>query len=168
MIEIRKATPKDVDGICKVCTEGYRATYGNLKDKDYVEGVIRDFYNIERVSKEVQEINHLWNGYFVAVSNGQVIGAGGGGFLSETECELYVLYLDPTRKREGIGSKLLEAITKEQIDRGGLIQWVSVAKGNEMGIPFYEAAGFDFVEERPDYYRQNEGDISLRYKRKIG
>ena len=165
MIEIRKAMLGDVQGICKVCTDGYQMTYGHLKSKEYIEGVIKEYYNIERVSKEVQTSTHSWNGYFVAVDNGQVIGAGGGGFHNEIECELYVLYLDPNRKREGIGTKLLDVITKDQIKRGGLVQWVSVTKGNMMGIPFYEAVGFEFQEETPDHYDKTE--ISLRYKRKI-
>ena len=165
MIEIRKATLDDVQGICKVCADGYQWTYAHLKDKDYIEGVIKEYYNAERVAKEVQESSHSWNGYFVAVDNGQVIGVGGGGFHNETECELYVLYLDPTRKREGIGTKLLDVITKDQIARGGQVQWVSVAKGNMMGIPFYEAVGFEFQEEVPDHY--DETEVSLRYKRKI-
>jgi hypothetical protein len=34
-----------------------------------------------------------------------------------------------------------------QKEKGATQQWVSVAKGNQKGIPFYEAKGFIFAEE---------------------
>lgn len=72
-----------------------------------------------------------------------------------------MLYLDPNRKREGIGGKLLEAITKDQIERGAKEQWVSFFKDNFMGIPFYEAVGFEYQGERPAYeFPEEEGFIS--------
>ena len=47
-------------------------------------------------------------------------------------------------------------------------QWVSVAKGNQKGIPFYEANGFVFKHEQSGYANE-EGEpyISLRYYRPI-
>ncbi|WP_338035672.1 GNAT family N-acetyltransferase [Halalkalibacterium halodurans] len=50
--------------------------------------------------------------------------------------EIFVLYMDPVRRGEGVGTKLLEAITAQQKEFGAMEQWVSVAKGNEKGIPF--------------------------------
>ena len=44
MIAIRKAILEDVDGIYGVCTEGFKVTYGDLKDKDYIEGNIKKFH----------------------------------------------------------------------------------------------------------------------------
>lgn len=50
---LRKATLDDVEGICRVCTEGWRATYCDLVSTKSVEKVIADFYNPERVRSEV-------------------------------------------------------------------------------------------------------------------
>lgn len=168
MVEIRRAILEDVAGICSVCSEGWRHTYEGLETPEHIESVIKEFYNEERVAKEVTDITDGWNGYFVAVENGKVVGAGGGGCYGEATSELYVIYLDPSRKREGIGKRLLAAITEDQVARGAKEQWVSVTKGNEMGIPFYEAVGFEFVEERPDYFDPENGAPSLRYRREIG
>lgn len=168
MVEIRKAVFEDARGISKVCSAGYRKTYPELLAESQIEGVIREFYNEERIQKEITEVGQEWNGWFVAVDGGLVVGAGGGGFTGKESAELFVLYLDPDRKREGIGSKLLLAITEDQLARGAKEQWVSVAKGNMMGIPFYEAVGFDFQEEHPSYGGlEEEGNRSLRYKRKL-
>lgn len=168
MIEIRKAIVEDAQGIRKVCSDGYRYTYPELLPQHQIEKVIQEFYNAERIKDEVVTISKEWNGWFVAVDTGEVVGAGGGGFIEDETAELFVIYLDPTRKREGIGSRLLGAITKDQIERGAKEQWVSVTKGNDMGIPFYEAVGFEYQTECPAYdMPEEEGYKSLRYKREL-
>ena len=79
-----------------------------------------------------------------------------------------MLYLNPIRKREGIGSKLLAAITNYQINKGAIEQWVSVAKDNQMAIPFYESVGFEYISEQPSYdLPEEEGFVSLRYRRSL-
>ncbi|MBN8193447.1 GNAT family N-acetyltransferase [Bacillus sp. NTK074B] len=107
-------------------------------------------------------------GYFVAIENEEVLGAGGGGMMSETEGELYVLYLDPSRRNEGIGTLLLEAITRQQKEEfQAEKQWVSVQKGNQKGVPFYEAKGFVYESEQPVYGNETGEYRSLRYSRFI-
>ncbi|MEN1936613.1 GNAT family N-acetyltransferase [Paenibacillus sp. 102] len=69
-----------------------------------------------------------------------------------------MLYLNPSRRGEGIGTMLLHAITERQIEQGAIEQWVSVMKGNQKGIPFYEARGF---------VQQIEVDLTIRYRRDI-
>ncbi|WP_117161689.1 GNAT family N-acetyltransferase [Paraliobacillus sp. X-1268] len=168
MIKIRKAILEDIGGIIKVCSEGHRNTYPELLPQHHIEKIIKEFYNEERIKKEITNITEEWNGWFVAIDNGTVLGAAGGGFIDSGVSELFVIYLDPERKREGIGSKLLEAVTKDQIERGAKIQWVSVAKDNFMGIPFYEAIGFKYQGERPSYeLPAEEGYKALRYKREL-
>lgn len=170
MIIIRPATLNDVEGIIRVCTEGHRVTYEDLLPQEFVEQIIVMNYNYERVENEIQMIDESWNGWIVAVEDHEIIGAGGGGFNEAGEAEIFVLYLDPTRKRAGIGSKLLDEITKLHEAVGATTQWVSIAKGNDMGIPFYEAMGFEFVEEQAS--TDSESGIGkvhpvLRYKREL-
>jgi GNAT superfamily N-acetyltransferase len=169
MIHILKANKDHVKGIKKVCSDGNWATYRDIYAKEYIERVIEEFYNEERILKEVTTSDREWGGYFVAVDNDEVVGAGGGGMLNETEAELYVLYLDPSRRNEGIGTRLLDAITqqqKEEFHAGK--QWVSVQQGNQKGLPFYEARGFVFEREQDGYGNKEDEDYqSLRYYRFI-
>ncbi|WP_327205552.1 GNAT family N-acetyltransferase [Rossellomorea vietnamensis] len=131
--------------------------------------MIEEFYNEERILKEVTTSNREWGGYFVAVEDDKVVGAGGGGMVSETEGELYVLYLDPLRRNEGIGTRLLDAITKQQKEEfNARKQWVSVQQGNQKGIPFYEAKGFVYEGEQAGYGNKDGEDYrSVRYFRFI-
>lgn len=167
-MEIRKAQAQDAAGIKRVCTAGYRSTYRDLLPHDEIERIIEKFYNEPRIMGEIENTNQEWNGWFVAVENGEVIGAGGGGFTGATVAEIFVLYLDPDRKYQGIGTKLLEAITQDQKARGARTQWVAVAKGNGMAIPFYEARGFEFQYEEAAYgMPESDNYKSLRYERDV-
>ncbi|MCM3594809.1 GNAT family N-acetyltransferase [Metabacillus idriensis] len=162
MVQIRKATTIDVQGISEVCREANWATYGDIYSEEYLEKVIREYYSCERILDEVTTSDRSWGGYFVAIQNDIVIGAGGGGMISDISGEIYALYLNPKRRNEGIGTLLLHAITKQQKEFNAKEQWISVQKGNLKGIPFYEAKGFKL-----QYEEKEEGYISLRYKRLI-
>ncbi|MGF7127417.1 GNAT superfamily N-acetyltransferase [Natronobacillus azotifigens] len=105
MIQIVKADESRVEGISSVCTNACWATYSETHQSGYIEESIKEYYNHERILREVGE--------------------------------LFVLYLDPTRRNEGIGTKLLDAITQQQKEEfGAEKQWVSVQKGNRKGILF--------------------------------
>lgn len=169
IIHIIKAKPNHVAGISKVCSDGYWATYRETHTEMYIKGIIKEFYNPERILKEVSVTSREWGGYFVALEGNEIIGAGGGGMIEATSGEIFVLYLNPTRRNEGIGTMILDAITKQQKEEfNATEQWVSVAKGNQKGIPFYEAKGFILNHER-DGHGIVEGKkyTSLRYCRPI-
>ncbi len=169
MIIVSKANENHVQGIKRVCSEGYRATYHQLLSENYINGVIKEFYNEKRILQEVTQSDTHWGGYFVALDHKEVVGAIGGGMVSESAGEVFVLYLDPSRRKEGIGTFLLNALTRQQKEEfSATEQWVSVAKDNHLGIPFYEARGFRFQYEKPGF-AQIEGErySSLRYFRYI-
>ena len=168
MIVVKKATPEHVEGISRVCTEAFWATYQGIYSREHIERVNREFYNHKRILSEVTETTREWNGYYVALDDDTVVGAIGGGMIDEHVSEVFVLYLDLKRRREGIGTLLLDALTEVQQEKGANEQWVSVAKGNQKGIPFYEAKGFVKQSERSSYGNtSDENYISIRYCRKI-
>ncbi|MGG4488271.1 GNAT family N-acetyltransferase [Metabacillus idriensis] len=162
MVQIRKAATTDVQGISEVCRVANWATYGHIYSEEYLEKVIREYYSCERLLEDVTASDRSWGGYFVAIQNDMVIGAGGGGMISDISGEIYALYLNPKRRNQGIGTLLLNAITKQQKEFNAKEQWISVQKGNFKGIPFYEAKGFKL-----QYEEKEEGYSSLRYKRMI-
>lgn len=167
-ILIEKADKRHVSGIARVCTDGNWAAYENLHSKEYIQRVVEEYYNFDRISEEVSVSNKHWGGYFVALENEKVVGAGGGGMTGENVGELFVLYVDPERRNEGIGSQILEAVTEQQKEFGAKEQWVSVAKGNQKGIPFYKAKEFAFKHERLSHGNTEDEDyMSLRLHRVI-
>ena len=168
MIVIQKATTDHIEGIAKVCIDAYWATYKELLSQEYIERMINEFYTYDRLFKDVTVTNRQWNGWTVALDDGKVVGASAGGMISENHGELFVLYLDPSRRNEGLGTKILEAITTELKTYGAKEQWVSVTKYNDKAIPFYEAKGFNFIHEQDEYgIIEGEDYQALRYHRII-
>lgn len=168
MIRIQLAEPEHADGIMQVCQNAQWATYNHLCDKAYIERTIKDFYNRERILKEIRETGNKWGGWIVALSGLEVVGAIGGGMTADNTGEVFVLYLDPDRRNEGIGTKLLEALTRQQKKLGAQEQWVSVMRDNRKGIPFYEARGFIYRHDQKAYEsKEDENYVSHRYSRAI-
>jgi ribosomal protein S18 acetylase RimI-like enzyme len=166
-LAIRPAEIPDAEGIARVCAAGWRDTYRGIKEPERIEAVIAEYYTPERISGEIAAPQG-WDGWIVAVEDDTVIGAGGGGMTEPGVGEIFVLYLDPTRRGEGIGTLLLDAITDQQRAQGAREQWVSVEPENTKGLPFYYARGFEVRGERPEWgTASEEGRVSLRLMRRL-
>jgi ribosomal protein S18 acetylase RimI-like enzyme len=164
---MRKAILADVPGISRVCSAGYRATYPGLLTDDEIEATIAEWYSLDRIYQDVVHPEG-WNGWWVALDDQTVVGAGGGAFIAPASSELYVLYIDSQRRGEGFGTALLDAITDELYQQGAREQWVAVTPNNQKGIPFYEARGFVVRGTRPAYGNTfQEGRQSLLYWRAL-
>ncbi|MGI8316403.1 GNAT family N-acetyltransferase [Halobacillus mangrovi] len=109
-----KAGPEHGQGIISVCTKGYWTTYKETHSADYIIRVIENFYNEHRVLTEVKETSKEWEDYF-ALDGDEMRGACGGGMIDVTKGEVFVLYIDPARRNEGIGSSFLETLTEQQL-----------------------------------------------------
>ena len=167
MRHIRKAILADVPGISRVCSAGYRATYPDLLSDEEIEATVAEWYSLDRIYHDVVHPEG-WNGWWVALDDQTVVGAGGGAFIAPASSELYVLYMDPQRRGEGLGTALLEVITDELYQQGAREQWVAVTPNNQKGIPFYEALGFVVRGTRPAYGNTfQEGRQSLLYWRTL-
>ena len=166
-IVVRPARAADVEGIARVCAEGWRDTYRDIYAAERIEAAIAEYYTPERILGEVSASDG-WDGWLVALDDATVVGAGGGGMTGPCSGEVFVLYLDPMRRREGIGSLLLDAITDQQLAHGAREQWVSVEPENAKGLPFYRALGFTVQSERPAWgSAPEEGRVSLRLMRQL-
>lgn len=79
-----------------------------------------------------------------------------------------VLYLDPAKRGRGLGTLLLDRVVGQLAGAGAREIWVSVTPGNERGIPFYRARGFEEIETVKAHSSLPEEDIrSLRMRRRI-
>lgn len=141
MVGVRFATVEDAGAISNICSEAWRITYAELYSKEYIEKVIADFYNIDRIKKECQESSSRWHGYMVAVEENEVVGC--------------------------IGGALLDFLTDYQKEQFSITsQEVHVTTGNRMGIPFYEKNGFQLIEVIPNWIDESEGTENL-YRRQV-
>jgi hypothetical protein len=91
-IIIRRAEPDDAQGIARVCAAGWRDTYHGIYEPERIEAAIAEYYTPERITGEITA-PHDWDGWIVAVDDGTVVGAGGGGMIESGVGEVFVLYL---------------------------------------------------------------------------
>jgi len=160
----RLANATDASEIARICAAGWRDTYAGRHPQTYIEGVISEFYEPERIASESGGAGAEWGGYVVAELDGEIVVAGAGGLIGPAEGELFVLYADPAKRRRGGGREVLRFITDQQRQRGAREQWVSVDPENDLGLSFYRAQGFSERGRRPAYRGQGE---SLRLARRI-
>lgn len=166
MVRVRFATVEDAGAISEICSEAWRITYAELYSKEYIEKVIADFYNIDRIKKECQESSSSWHGYMVAVEENEVVGCIGGACAGDVGF-IYVFYVKPEMKGRGIGGGLLDFLTDYQKEQFSITsQEVHVTTGNGMGIPFYEKKGFQLIKVIPNWIDESEGSENL-YRRQV-
>ena len=70
------------------------------------------------------------------------------------ECEILSLGVLPERRREGIGSILLDSVCSEGRVRGAECIMLEVAVDNSAALALYTGRGFMPVGHRRNYYRQ--------------
>ena len=169
---VRLARVGEEGAICDICREGFAVSSEGLLSPATIERQAQLYYNPERVRREITTAGDTsqWQGYVVAVSDlDEVLGAAGGGVTDGGVGNVYVLYLNPALRGHGMGTALLEFMTKQQRSAGATEQWVSVTEGNDLGIPFYLARGF-VVRERVQYIVAGDGTVeaySLRMRRSV-
>lgn len=56
MVRVRFVTVEDAKAISNICSEAWRITYAELYSKEYIEKVIADFYNIDRIKKRMSRV----------------------------------------------------------------------------------------------------------------
>jgi ribosomal protein S18 acetylase RimI-like enzyme len=171
-VAVRPATGEDAADLSDLLARAWRATYTDLMPEATIEKVIDEYYSEPRIRRDVPPSadGRAWSGYLVAVDPvGRPLGAIAGGMTAPAVGEVFVLYADPDRRRQGAGRALLQALSVPQIELGATEQWLSVTRGNQLGIPFYLAQGFEVVEEVApwDGTGADHGVRNLRMRRQL-
>lgn len=74
------------------------------------------------------------------------------------ETELMLLAVSPAAQRNGLGRKLLEAVTEDARNDGACAIHLEVRAGNP-AVRLYSSAGFANVGQRLRYYRGVDGSV---------
>lgn len=93
----------------------------------------------------------------VADRAGEVVGYAAVWFAAD-EGELGDIAVDPERRREGVGRRLVDAVVEEARRREAQQIFLQVRESNRAALRLYEAAGFRKAGRRPGYYRSPSED----------
>ncbi|GAA4974656.1 GNAT family N-acetyltransferase [Actinoplanes utahensis] len=163
---VRQAVVADVSSIAEICSTAYRDAYRELLPPGYIDRSVVAFYDAERVARDVAAAPPDWFGYQVVEEGGRVLGAAGGGMSGPATGELSLIYLAAAARGRGLGTLLLDRVTEQIRAAGGTEMWVSVFLGDQRGIGFYRARGFEPVDTvRAALSRVDDHIRSLRMRR---
>lgn len=109
-------------------------------------------------AKELEE-NKLAR-YLVAVDGDRVVGYIGAWAVLD-EVHITTFAVDPTRRNQRIGCRLLATLLRNAVDEGGRWTVLEVRESNASAIHLYESFGFRQVGVRKKYYENGENALVL-------
>jgi GNAT superfamily N-acetyltransferase len=124
--------------------------YQNVWDEQ--KGRLPDELLKDRQPDEIEMINWLKKEtYFVAVINEKIIGVVGC-FMQQANCKLIHMVILKPYRGQGIGSELLDTVTKFAIKNNALKIWLDTNPKLTKAIKFYETHGFEIFEKSNKHF----------------
>ena len=140
---IRRAEMTDLAKVEAIARATWDVAYAGIIPDEVQRRLLDSWYSPESLSRALAVRE---SSFYVAESNGDVIGFAQFVRRSAESAELTRIYVLPERQRGGIGMRLLEAGLKEFASKSLKRLTVQVERDNSHGRRFYERAGF--VEPR--------------------
>ncbi len=149
-VSIRPVEPDDSPSIRRVARESWHAAYDDIVGAETVDDIVDEWYEPEQLRESMARDGHE---FFVADSETD----GPVGFVhvaplpdEEGLFDLVRIYLDPEEWGAGLGTRLLEHAERRIREQGAERLRLTVLAVNDRGVGFYEARGFERIEERED------------------
>lgn len=119
-----------------------------------------DPWSEKSVASELENPLSLW---LVAVDGDTVTGYVGSQTVMD-ETDMMNVAVHPDYRRQGIGERLIMALTDALKDRGSRCLMLEVRASNDPAKKLYEKMGFQQVGRRPNYYRNPREDAWILRK----
>lgn len=140
VIQIRKATPLDAEGIARVHVESWKSTYINIVPEDFLK-------NLSYEKRVEYWYSAIPDGEVYVAKNeeGEVIGFASGGKERSRKYpkyngELYAIYILQEYQGKGVGKLLIKPIVKE-LKRQGISSMLVLVLEDNPSRKFYEKLG---------------------------
>ena len=117
------------------------AVFADLNHTPWSETMFKD---------DLSADGHIW---WIAHDMGEIVGYAGGVVIGDT-CEVLNVATEPSRRGEGIASRLLARLAYDAQVLNCKEITLEVEAGNDVAISLYETLGFNEVGRRPSYYAQ--------------
>ena len=143
-LTIRKMKIADIEAVQNVARESWNATYEDIIPDQIQQNFLKMAYSNEMMEQRLSQSLIL-----VAEVDNRVVGfANYSPVNHDGKVELVALYIYPDQQAKGIGTALL----KEGINLSEGVKeiYLNVEKANEMGKNFYQAKGFNTIDEFDD------------------
>ena len=146
-MELRDATPEDVDGVRTVAHASLEASYGHALSEDAIDDAIETWYEADELSDDLTDDDAV---FVVAVEDGDVVGFVQSYLVDRKEPigQIHWLHVHPDYRERGLGTDLLRHVEAELLDRNAQRIEGRVLVANESGTAFYAEEGFSAGPER--------------------
>lgn len=132
-----------------------------MKDTQRVYEISRiNFSEPWALSAIEKEMTNAVASYFVAESEGKVIGYGGMWHVLD-EGEIMNIAVHPSYHRQGIGQLILKELLAEAERRKLRVMYLEVRMSNEAAKKLYSKQGFQYVAVREAYYHNPTEDALI-------
>lgn len=163
---IRKAIKSDSYSIAKLIVSGWQTAYKGLIDDEFLNNMSVNFMS-EKWAKNIETQNSD-NNIYVYEENNEILGIIRFGKPDDSSStynsEIHVLYVEPSLKRNGIGTKLFKFATEHFIKNNTTNMIIWCLKGNIPTIKFYEKMGGKIVSSKKAVINSIElEEVGLEY-----
>ena len=107
-----------------------------------------------------EELGMASRAYVVVEDGGRVV-AYGGIMLVDDDAHVMTIAVHPTRRRQGLGTRVMLALFDAALERGARHLTLEVRESNEAAAALYRRFGFSAVGRRPRYYQDDEDAIIM-------
>ncbi len=138
---IRTGTPADIESVREIAHISWNDTYEGIIPSPIQQKFLEQSYSTPMLEMRMERTLLL-----LAEQDGQAIGFANFTKVDEDgDAELIAMYMKPEHQRSGYGKKLLvDGLSRL---KGGIQLFVYVESENRKGRNFYEANGFELLEE---------------------
>lgn len=141
-MEIRTATPTDVDAISRVARDSWEDDYPGVLSRETVDSGVEEWYSHQQIERAVEDPLALLP---VAETEGEVVGFAHA-ILDGDEGVIMRLYVHPEHRRAGIGGSLFTETESRLRDHDITRMRAMVLAENDLGNEFYQRHGFEQVD----------------------
>ena len=150
-IIIRNVKKEDIPAVVDIKITGWQSAYKGIIDAEYLNNLPNE--REKRIEK--MEKSYMSNGFIVAELNSEIVGFCRYVFdnsfseeINDTDCELCAIYVKPTLKHYGIGTKMFNYVVNEfkNNNKTKMILWC--LKDNESSKKFYIKNGGQIIKEK--------------------
>lgn len=141
-MNIRKALLSDINDIKEIAEKAWRPTYEHILTEQQTVYMLDLMYNSQTLENQINSSI----AYYMVCKDQETIGYFAVENLNDRIVKLHKLYLNPTKKQKGLGSKIIQFIKEWSItnQRNSII--LNVNKNNS-AVQFYQKMGFLIIEE---------------------
>ncbi|HMW16464.1 MAG TPA: GNAT family N-acetyltransferase [Accumulibacter sp.] len=144
-IDVFPVTVDDIDTLATLARRIWQATYSDIISQAQIDYMLAQRYAPQRLREELSASTIWWDQVRV---DGRLAGFASCVWLAERrEMKLDKLYVDPDHQRQGLGERLLAAVTAHALAAGCHTLILAVNKRNTPAIAAYRRYGFVIREE---------------------